>query len=129
MSNLLNEVNATDMHKQLEALADRVALEKERPGSLEIAVSPAVGSCVATYSASVLVNAKGTDLSGRKNLTIRNTSWDTIVLLGTSSTNEIYESGYQLMPGMSVTIKFTDSSYPVYARARGRSVTLEVEES
>lgn len=127
--NLLNEINATDAHKQLEALSSQVALGKERPESVTVDIAPVVGTCVATYSASVLVNAKGTDATGRKHLTFRNTSFDTVVRYGASSTAAIYEVGKRLLPGMSVTIDFTGDSFPVYARAMGASVTLEVEEA
>lgn len=129
MSFILNEPAASDMMQQRDVAASNVALEKSRASLFSAAIAPVSGTCVVTYGTSTLVNASGTDASGRKHLTIKNPSFDTVVRYGSSSTSAIFESGKELLPGCSVTIDFESDSYPIYARAMGYSVTLEVEES
>lgn len=99
-------------------------------------VTPSQGIMTVYFKTSSLVNVSGTDLSGRKSLTIENLG-DIDIIYGASnciSINDSTDSGYiiengkRLEGGGKVTINFTDSSVPIYARSTGFSVDIKVEE-
>lgn len=99
-------------------------------------VAPSQGIMTVYFKTSSLVNVSGTDLSGRKSLTIENLG-DTDIIYGASNcisisdssdSGYIIENGKRLEGGGKVTINFTGDSVPIYARSTGFSVDIKVEE-
>lgn len=71
-----------------------------------------------------LLNADGTDLTGRNRLRIRNLSTDTRLRIGTAS-GDLQRDGQPVEPQDSLTLYPTT---PVYGCSEGRPVTLQIEE-
>ena len=114
---------------QMQQVADKPTEFSPVTDSLTFALSPSTGTITVEASTAVEIAIGASALTGRKYITIHNSSNDVAVRVGDSGVTQ--KSGYLLEPKGTVVIADSDdaSEIEVYAISTGYAVELEVIES
>lgn len=125
----LAEPNAQDMSRLRGRMEDIGQAVDDKKRTIKLMHAPVFGTVTATAGTSVLLKAGATELSGRTLMTVKNTS-RFLVKYGPTSPSEIYQGGFPIDPGETVSIEFdTSTAVSVYARSQGGAATLEIMEA